>query len=50
MTLARAAASRPWLMVFWAGLRAGYDAFEKTKVPPSVTPDADGSYVVAGGR
>ncbi len=50
VTLARTAASRPWLMIFWAGLRAGYDAFERSKVPPTVRPDADGSYVVAGGR
>jgi len=34
---------------FWADLKRGYDSFERTRVPPSVSV-CDGRYVIADGR
>lgn len=44
--LATAAAGRPKLAAFWAGLRPGHDAFAATGVPPLVRANHDGSYTL----
>lgn len=38
------AAARPRLAAFWRGLQAGHDFFEREKLPPVVSVEADGSY------
>ena len=40
------AESRPELATFWDGLVPGYLAFLETGAPPSVTPQADGTYAL----
>ncbi len=44
LTLVKAAAGDATKMMFWEGLRPGFEAFEATGVPPSMRAEADGSY------
>jgi murein L,D-transpeptidase YafK len=46
--LRRDYAGNPRLLRFWGNLKMGYDAFEKTKTPPSVRVGKDGSYAIRG--
>lgn len=42
--LAPRAVGRPELAAFWLGLQAGFDGFEREKLPPAVSVEADGRY------
>ena len=39
-------AADPALKKFWAQLQPGYDAFERTRIVPEITVEADGRYTV----
>jgi murein L,D-transpeptidase YafK len=49
-TLAAAAAERPDLEAFWAGLRPGHAAFAETGRPPVMRANRDGTYTLLPAR
>jgi murein L,D-transpeptidase YafK len=44
-SLKKGYSQKPVLLAFWGNLKIGYDAFEKTKLPPEVSIAANGTYV-----
>ena len=49
-TLAITYRARPELIAFWSNLKEGFDFFEKSHKPPTITTAADGAYKFAEGK